>query len=96
MRGCLALSTRPQLYLFEVNTGSQTFGFSPNTYVDITRTLEKKKSALFAHKSQHGEGIWRDHHELIASWRGREAGVKAAEAFFCVNRDLSVSGLPGL
>jgi LmbE family N-acetylglucosaminyl deacetylase len=96
MRACLALKARPQLYLFEVNTGSQTFGFSPNTYVDITGTLEKKKAALVAHKSQNGEGIWKNHHEVIASWRGREAGLKAAEAFFHVNRDHSVAELPGL
>jgi LmbE family N-acetylglucosaminyl deacetylase len=96
IRASAALKSRPQVYLFEVNTGSQTFGFSPNTYIDITGTLEKKKGALFAHKSQNGQGIWKNHHELIASWRGREAGVKAAEAFFRVNRDQAIAGLPGL
>jgi LmbE family N-acetylglucosaminyl deacetylase len=96
MRACLALKPRPQLYLFEVNTGSQSLGFSPNTYVDITQTVEKKEAALAAHRSQNGEGIWRNHHEPIAQWRGREAGVKAAEAFFAVNRDQLVRDLPGL
>src|SRR2546423_2083342 len=38
-----------RLYFFEVNSGSQTEGFLPNTYVDISSVVEKKKAALFAH-----------------------------------------------
>jgi LmbE family N-acetylglucosaminyl deacetylase len=90
IRACLALKPRPELCFFEVNTGSQTLGFTPNHYVDITKTLEKKRASLFAHKSQNGEGIWKDHHEPIASWRGREAGCKAAEAFVRLNRDVAL------
>ena len=90
IRACFALKPRPELYFFEVNTGSQTLGFSPNHYVDITKTIEKKKASLFAHKSQNGEGIWKNHHEPIASWRGREAGCHAAEAFARLNRDVAV------
>ena len=92
-RAYLLLPRRPQLYLFEVNTGSQSLGFAPNTYVDVSTVLEKKKAAILAHVSQDGQGIWRDHHEPIARWRGREAGVAAAEAFFHLNRD---SKLPAL
>ncbi|MGH7969797.1 MAG: PIG-L deacetylase family protein, partial [Limisphaerales bacterium] len=69
--------------------------FLPNTYVDVTPSLEKKKAALFAHVSQDGEGIWREHHEIIARWRGREAGVKAAEAFVHLDRNSPKSRLPG-
>ena len=58
--------------------------------------IEKKKSALFAHVSQDGPGIWRQHHEVIASWRGREAGVTDAEAFVHLNRDSQASNLPGI
>jgi LmbE family N-acetylglucosaminyl deacetylase len=94
IRACMALPRRPQIYFFEVNSGSQTQGFLPNTYVDITAVLEKKKAALFAHVSQDGQAIWRQHHEIIASWRGREAGVAAAEAFVHVNRDIPMSKLP--
>ncbi len=85
-RACLALRKKPDLFFFEVNTGSQSQGFMPNVYVDITPVREKKKAALFAHRSQDGEAIWANHHEVIAAWRGREAGVAAAEAFVHLNR----------
>jgi LmbE family N-acetylglucosaminyl deacetylase len=85
IRACMAAKTAPQTYFFEVDAGSQTRGFMPNTYVDISESLEKKKSALFAHKSQDGRGIWLEHHEIMAAWRGREMGVKAAEAFVRLN-----------
>src|SRR5581483_1314917 len=77
IRGWMGLGEKALLYFFEVNTGSQSQGFLPNTYVDVTSLLEKKKAALFAHVSQDGQGIWREHHEIIAHWRGREAGVAA-------------------
>jgi len=96
IRACMALPRKPHLYFFEVNSGSQTQGFAPNTYVDITPVLEKKKSALFAHASQDGQGIWKQHHEFIAQWRGREAGVAAAEAFSHLNRDNKSTRLPGV
>ncbi len=95
IRACMVLR-KPQLYFFEVNTGSQTEGFLPNTCVDITSKVEKKKAALFAHVSQDGEGIWRQHHEVIANWRGREAGVSAAEAFVHLSRESQTTKLPGV
>ena len=95
-RGAAALSKQPQIYFFEVNTGSQSQGFTPNVYVDISSVIEKKKAALFAHRSQDGEAIWRDHHEPIARFRGREAGVAFAEAFVHLNRDNKTGVLPGL
>ena len=75
IRACMDLKERPHLYFFEVNTSPQSRGFLPNTYVDVTSVLEKKKAAVLAHVSQDGEGISREHHEIIARWRGREAGV---------------------
>jgi LmbE family N-acetylglucosaminyl deacetylase len=83
------------LYFFEVNAGSQTEGFLATTYIDVTAVLEKKKAALFAHVSQDGQGIWREYHEVMAQWRGREIGVPAAEAFVHLNHDQS-NLLPGL
>ena len=85
IRAGMEMNPKPLVYFFEVDAGSQTRGFLPNTYVDISESLEKKKAALFAHKSQDGEGIWREHHEIMAAWRGREIGVKAAEAFVRLN-----------
>src|SRR5439155_1660774 len=81
LRAYLASSRRFPIYFFEVNSGSQTLGFVPNAYVDITATRERKKQALFAHRSQDGEGIYRKHHEIMETFRGRELGVAAAEAF---------------
>jgi LmbE family N-acetylglucosaminyl deacetylase len=69
------------LYFYEVDAGEQTVGFVPTDYVDITGVREKKKAALFAHKSQHGEQIYRQHHEPMEQFRGREIGVAAAEGF---------------
>lgn len=74
----------------------ESMGFTPNTYVDITSVGEKKKAALFAHRSQDGEAIWRSHHEVVANFRGREAGVKLAEAFVHLNRTGPTSKPPGL
>jgi LmbE family N-acetylglucosaminyl deacetylase len=96
IRAYMSLPRRGQFYFFEVNSGSQTQGFMPNVYVDITPVREKKKAALFAHRSQDGEGIWRQHHEIMATFRGREAGVSMAEAFVHLNRESRNSRLPGV
>jgi len=80
-RAWLAARRRPELYYYEVNLGSQTMGFHPTDYVDITSVREKKRAALFAHKSQDGEQIYRQHHQIMEEVRGREAGCQAAEAF---------------
>src|SRR5882762_7541239 len=95
IRAWMGLRT-PLLYFFEVDTGSQTEGFLPNTYVDVSPVLEQKKRALFAHVSQDGQGIWREHHEVMAQWRGREVGVTAAEAFVHLNGVARNRDLPGL
>jgi LmbE family N-acetylglucosaminyl deacetylase len=84
------------LYFFEVDAGAQTTGFAPSVYVDITAVREKKKAALFAHRSQHGEAIYREDHEPMENFRGREIGVRAAEAFVSVARNSAHAGLPGL
>jgi len=94
IRAWMRLRT-PALYFFEVNSGSQTEGFLPNTYVDITPVVEQKKRALFAHTSQDGQGIWREHHEIMAAWRGREVGVQTAEGFVHHPRGGRGSAMPG-
>jgi LmbE family N-acetylglucosaminyl deacetylase len=84
------------LYYYEVDLGSQTMGFHPTDYVDITAVRENKKAALFAHKSQNGEEIYRRHHEMMETFRGREAGTTAAEAFVHLGHLSGTSPLPGL
>lgn len=87
---------RSSLYFFEVNSGAQTMGFLPTAFVNITSVVEKKKAALFAHRSQDGEAIYREHHRVMEDFRGRELGVKAAEAFVPLARDGVKPSLPGL
>jgi LmbE family N-acetylglucosaminyl deacetylase len=94
-RAWMALGSA-DLFFYEVNAGSQTEGFLPNSYVDISAVVEQKKRALFAHVSQDGQGIWRQHHEIMAAWRGREIGVAAAEAFVHHSRGARGNALPGV
>ena len=95
MRACVGLRST-SLYFFEVNAGSQTSAFKPDTYVDISTMLERKKAALLAHASQDGAGIWRKHHEPMSQWRGREMGSLAAEGFVRWRRGQAGEFLPGL
>jgi len=84
---CLTLNAwvkseqRFDLYYYEVDTGSDTYGFSPTDYVDITEVREKKKAALLAHKTQSPQEIYDKDFLAMENFRGLEAGVKAAEAF---------------
>lgn len=61
--------------------------FIPEEYVDITDTIETKKSMLSMHKSQldwleeHGGLDIMDFVETTARFRGLQAGVRYAEAF---------------
>ena len=73
------------LYFFEVCTGEQTMIFHPTDYVDITNTQEQKRKALYCHVSQDPPGIYACGHAAMEDFRGREMGVKAAEAFIRMN-----------
>jgi LmbE family N-acetylglucosaminyl deacetylase len=95
-RAWWAAQRRFELYYYEVDLGTQTLGFHPTHYVDITSVREKKKAALFAHESQHGQRIYSQHHEVMENYRGRESGCEAAEAFVHLGRLSSASRLPGL
>jgi hypothetical protein len=55
---------------------------------------DRKKAALFAHKSQNGEEIYRRRIEVMEGFRGREFGVTAAEAFVHLARTGSGARLP--
>ncbi|HVN06398.1 MAG TPA: PIG-L deacetylase family protein [Bryobacteraceae bacterium] len=95
-RAWLAARGRFELYYYEVDLGSQTMGFHPTDYVDITAVRDLKKAALFAHKSQDGEAIYRHYHQPMENWRGREAGCGAAEAFVHLARVHGSTPLPGM
>lgn len=69
------------IYYFEVNSGAQTMQFSPTDYTDITTVADKKKKALYQHKSQNPDDIYFKHHLVMQQFRGREIEVKEAEAF---------------
>ncbi len=94
LRAYFASRPRFVLYFYEVNTGFQTLGFKPTHYVNITEVRDKKKAALFAHKSQDGQAIYREHIEVMENFRGREAGVAAAEAFVKLARGGRADRLP--
>lgn len=70
-----------QLYFYEVNTGVETMGFTPTDYVDITTVRDRKKTAMFAHKTQDPVNTYNDYFKPLEEFRGLEARVKAAEAF---------------
>lgn len=70
------------LYFFEVESGLQTSVFHPTDYVDISNTREQKRKAVFCHMSQRPEEIYKNGgHQIMEEFRGRQLGVKAAEAF---------------
>jgi LmbE family N-acetylglucosaminyl deacetylase len=72
------------LYFFEVCAGEQTMGFRPTDYVDISDTQEQKRKSVYCHVSQDPPGIYGCGHAAMEDFRGRELGVKAAEAFICM------------
>jgi LmbE family N-acetylglucosaminyl deacetylase len=69
------------LYFFEVCAGEQTMTFRPTDYVDITDTQEQKRKSVYCHLSQDPPGIYGCGHAAMEDFRGRELGVRAAEAF---------------
>lgn len=82
------LDKKFDLYFFEVCTGMQTYIFHPTDYVDITATQTQKKAALYCHLSQNPPEIYACGHAAMEDFRGREMGVKAAEAFVKMNGKL--------
>jgi LmbE family N-acetylglucosaminyl deacetylase len=78
------------LYFYEVCAGEQSMIFYPNTYIDITATQEIKKKAIYCHTSQDPAGIYACGHADMEVFRGRECGVKVAEAFIKVNAPLTL------
>jgi len=79
-----AITTMPYLYMMEPLGG---FGFQPQTYVDITATLQIKIRMLECHRSQmewmnrYGGMDPREYLETVAKFRDYQVGVKYAEGF---------------
>jgi LmbE family N-acetylglucosaminyl deacetylase len=69
------------LYFYEVNTGVETMAFTPTDYVDITAVQERKKEAMFAHKTQNPIETYNTYFKPLEEFRGLESGAKAAEGF---------------
>ena len=53
------------LYFCEACPGSQTLGFHPDCYIDITETQEYKRKAIYCHTSQDPAGIYDCGHATI-------------------------------
>src|SRR3989449_3914876 len=51
-----------RLYFFEVNSGSQTEGFLPNTYVDISSVIEQKKRSEERRVGKECRSRWSPYH----------------------------------
>ena len=91
-------STVKKIYCFEVpsstewQTPQDYAQFMPNTFADISDTLQKKLSALKSYESEmkpwpHSRSIKAV--EYLARWRGTNVGFEAAEAFV-LSRNLVV------
>jgi LmbE family N-acetylglucosaminyl deacetylase len=68
------------LYYYEVSDGEDTMQFSPNRYVDISRTESRKKAACYAHASQTPDRYYQLQ-DQVSRFRGLESGYVRAEAF---------------
>ena len=84
------------LYFFEVCAGSQTMTFHPTDYVDIADVQQQKRRAVFCHLSQDPDSIYSCGHSTMEDFRGREMGVKAAEAFIHMTGKKKGSLIPGI
>jgi LmbE family N-acetylglucosaminyl deacetylase len=80
----------PHLYYADPSEGKDKFGsiVKPDFYVDITDTMDIKIEMLRMHESQrswllaqHGIDEYIEHMKKHAEMRGREVGMKYAEAF---------------
>lgn len=87
----------PQVYFSETLTGRHTLCFIPNTYVDISRTIHKKKAAC--EKVWQGQCVKYFFNPFalpIAHFRGRESGVAFAEAYVALHGSFGLEKKPGI
>jgi N-acetylglucosamine malate deacetylase 1 len=81
------------LYFYETSNEPHTmsFQFFPSDYVDITKSMSKKKEAVFQHKSQSPEN-WFPMYEVMAKFRGYEADVTYAEGYLKAQNSSGMGG----
>lgn len=82
-----------QLFFYETTNSphTKTFQFVPTDYIDISDQMEKKKQAVYQHKSQ-GPNEWYGMYEILATVRGYEADVPFAEAYIRANNSSGLGG----
>jgi LmbE family N-acetylglucosaminyl deacetylase len=79
-----AVSSQPAIFMWEPLGG---YGFVPEAYVDISKTLRAKLRMLECHHSQcdwlrrHGGLDFGEYVQVVARYRGFQAGVQYAEGF---------------
>ena len=83
------------LYFFEVMTNYESIGFHPSLYLDIGPVLALKRQACSCFRSQHLETWW-PIHEAMQRQRGKECGVRHAEAYLLVEAKPDCPLLPFL
>jgi LmbE family N-acetylglucosaminyl deacetylase len=81
------------LIYYEVMTGIQTHHFEPNCFVDVSATVEQKRSAVYAHVCQNPDRFY-PYHAKMEQERGSEAQLERAEAFVVVREKLPKPYLP--
>jgi len=87
----------PRVYFSETLTGKHTLCFKPTIYVDISETMEKKRKACSCiWKGMTEEYFFWPFAEPIASFRGRECGVRYAEAYAQLYGTFGILRGPGL
>ena len=87
MVACRPLGSVKEIYFGEVQSSTEWAvkdGFTPNVFVDISETFEKKMSALHCYESEMREWPHPRSYEAIkslAQWRGATVCIDKAEAF---------------
>lgn len=96
VQAALAVGRTSSLYFYEIDSGTDTLGYTPSVYVDITRVRERKMAALRAHASQSFANLYERHDAKIEEFRGRAIGAPAAEAFASLAGAARTGPMPGL
>lgn len=76
------LEKMPQVYFAETLTGRHTLCFAPQVYVDISKSMAKKREASkVCWEGKNYDYFFNPFALPVAQFRGRECGVEYAEAF---------------